>query len=235
MKEGNAPFQVDIILDQSPVQAGSTLTGRLVLPNEALSEKAAIKSIKILFEGQEKTQVMYQEASSSDHERYSATVKEKCGICSQILVENAYDKSQVARQTTPFQYSLPSNLPASVTLGHPNFEYGLIFKKKADYAILSYKIKVEIQRHSLFKGTLKYNQIVQVVQRPDRLAIVGAPWEVVPTIKTPKRTFFGRGPRKIYIAARLSNGTHVEVEQNSSGCIRCKHFQVSNRKSDCIN
>jgi hypothetical protein len=222
MKDTNKPFEVNIDLDQSSVQAGGKLTGRLVLPQEARSDKAAIKSIRIFFQGQEKTQVSYRETSQNhsgpeyQNHSYTATAKEKSEICSHLLVENIYDKSKAILPTTSFQFRVPSHLPASVTLGFPDIKVGLIVKKKADYAVISYKVKVEIQRRGLFKGTLTYDREIQVVEKSPSAVTIGSPWETIPEIKGPQKRLFGKAkePAKIYVAARLPNGTHVEAGQN---------------------
>jgi hypothetical protein len=220
MKLGQPPFVVDIVLDQdTPAQVGSMLTGRVMLPPEALTEKAALKSIKVLFQGQEKTKVTYKRTSHDIDENnttHTYTVKEIKPVCSHVLLEEEYEKGQKKRSTVPFSFQLPSHLPVSAKLGFPDMKYGLIIKKKFDYAVLSYMVKVDIQRRGLLKGTLTYEKEVKVVPRQSTSITMGTPWEVIPTIQTPHKGWFRRvkGKDKLYLAARLPHGNHYECGHN---------------------
>lgn len=221
MKVGKKnPFEAEILLDQEAVQTGSALRGRVVLPEEA--NKASIKTIKILFVGQEKTQVTHRRTNShstdiDDHNHTPVTELEKYEVCNYTLLDKFYDKGQKVDQSLPFQFDIPENLPASVTLGMPDLKVGLLFKKKCDYGVLFYRVKVKIERRGMLKGTLGYEKVVSVNTKP-KTVTVGTPFEFLPQIKAPKiKKLFGRGneaAKKIFIGARIPTGNHVLIGQN---------------------
>ena len=208
------PFQVDFVLDQASVKVGSKLTGKIVLPNEAVSNSTkagSIKAIQIHFLGWEETKAthvdkMHHTEGIDDHRNHRVVVRDKRDVCSLLLFEKYYTKGKSVDQIIPIDIRLPKDLPPSLRLSFAE-AFGLQEPKPSplsfvhvaeigsinfitgdrspDYAQIMYKVQVSIERRGFLKRKLNFDKVVPVLPKPTCLT-VGAAWESVPTIQAPK-------------------------------------------------
>ena len=239
-------MNVKFFLDQTVVEAGSILSGKLVLSPDAGSAKEPIKEVNLVFEGTEESQVTYEVFSNDHHssQKVIQTANEKQIIYSQLLVRKEFHKGEpVTTRSIPFRFELPVHLPSSVALGMPGMKVKFLFaKRQADYAVLGYRLRVTVKRPGVFKRNLTFEETVDVIKARDTWT--RTPWQKVPQVdpKPPKKSLCcGGGGGEIFLAARLPTGTQVEMGQAlpvdvsviNDSPLAIDHVQVSLVQYEC--
>uniref|UniRef100_A0A7S3P837 Arrestin-like N-terminal domain-containing protein n=1 Tax=Amphora coffeiformis TaxID=265554 RepID=A0A7S3P837_9STRA len=213
-------FHVDIVVDQQPsIASGSILSGKVTIVLSRGIQTIPVKSLQILLEGQEQTRVTY--APGKEAAEVCGTIRtyaETHPIFSHVLLDRSFEKGLVESPslTWSFQCPLPPNLPACIFVGSVESTNR---HKPADYASVSYQVKVIIEQRGFLKDVVTFEQPLQVTKNPQQGIIKGAgtPYEYMPPLEVPKKSMFGfkKYQGKVYIAARLPLGVHVRAGPES--------------------
>jgi hypothetical protein len=115
---GNAPVKIGIRLDQSTVEAGQVLQGRVYL--SVKSRQESVQGIHLLLQGHERTTVVsYEHKGHRDHEKRhedSGTFVLANYDVPLVFFDNGIIKP--GQYEYPFEWPIPANLPSSMTCHH---------------------------------------------------------------------------------------------------------------------